>query len=713
MNGLALPVVRRIYYFSYAVALLATPAHAHETPADTALSTVEVRARTEDMSGVAAAGSEGVVAKERVEALPLLRPAETLELVPGMVATQHSGDGKANQYFLRGFNLDHGTDFRTTVAGVPVNLPTHAHGQGYTDLNFLIPELVERVHYRKGPYYADEGDFSSAGAAHIDYARKLDGTLASLTWGSGQYARALLAGSPVVGNGANAANAGRLFYALEWSHNDGPWQVPEHYRKLNGVLRYSEGTRHDGWSVTAMAYKAEWTATDQVPKRAVDSGLIKRFGSLDASSGGETHRFSLAADWARRGQDGQSRANVWALDYALDLYSNFTLCAADIAATGNCANGDQFWQKDRRRAGGFAASHTFYDRWGGFEVENTIGTDGRSDRIRPLGLYTTTARQLTAVTREDAVDQRSLALFLQNHIHWLPWLRTQLGLRADHYRFDVASKVPENSGKTSDRMFSPKLTAIFGPWGEGEAELYTNWGRGFHSNDARGSTIRVDPVTRLNVDADGNPIRRVDPLVRSTGYELGLRGKLASGWQSTVALWRLDLDSELLFVGDAGITEASRPSRRQGIEWNNLWTANRWLSFDADLSFSRARFRNRDAAGDHIPGAVATTANLGVTVDAVGPWFGAFRVRYFGPRPLIEDNSVKSDSTTLANLRLGYRADRRTTLALDVFNLFDRKASDIDYWYESQLSGEAAPVNDHHFHPAEPRSFRLTLTQRF
>ena len=401
MKAMCLPFsscIRKNFISSYICAAFAGSALAAETPAvkgeggEKELTAVEVRAKAEDMSGIAAAGSEGIVARERVEALPLLRPAEVLELVPGMIATQHSGDGKANQYFLRGFNLDHGTDFRTTVAGVPVNLPTHAHGQGYTDLNFLIPELVDRVRYRKGPYYADEGDFSSAGAAHIDYARWLAGSLASLTYGTGQYGRALLAGSPEVASG-------NLLYALEWSHNDGPWQVPENFRKMNGVLRYSQGNRYDGWSVTGMAYHAGWAATDQVPKRAIDSGRIKRFGSLDPTSGGETHRYSLSADWARRGQSSQSRANVWAFDYALDLYSNFTYCAVDIATTGNCDNGDQFKQKDRRQAGGFDASHTVYDRWGGFEVENTFGADGRRDRIRPVGLYSTTARQVTAVTR--------------------------------------------------------------------------------------------------------------------------------------------------------------------------------------------------------------------------------------------------------------------------------------------------------------------------
>lgn len=700
----ACPSVRRNEFSSYSVALLgfmpvlaAAQARA-PAGAEVQLTAIEVRAKAEDVLGIATAGSEGVVAKERIESLPILRPAETLELVPGVIATQHAGDGKANQYFLRGFNLDHGTDFRTTVAGVPVNLPTHAHGQGYADLNFLIPELVDQIRYRKGPYYADVGDFSSAGAAYLDYARKLAGTLGSLTYGSNKYGRGLLAGSPEVGGG-------NLLYALEWSHADGPWQVPENYQKLNGVLRYSQGSRLDGWSVTGMAYHGKWTSTDQLAKRAVDGGLVKRYGTLDPTTGGETHRYSLSADWARRRKDSQSAANVWALDYKLDLYSNFTYCAADFAATGTCNNGDQFRQSDRRRAGGFDARHTLFDRWGAFDVENTVGTEARIDRIRPVGLYTTTARQITSTVREDDVDQRSWSLWAQNVTHWLPWFRTQAGLRADYYQFRVSSNVPQNSGTVSDNMLSPKLSATFGPWLQ--SELYANWGRGFHSNDARGTTIRVDPT---NTATAVDPVK---PLVRSTGYELGLRSKPLEGWQTTVAVWRLDLDSELLFIGDAGITEPSRPSKRYGVEWNNLWAVNSWLAFDADLSWSHARFSQSDPAGDYIPGAVTTTANLGATIDHIGPWFGAFRLRYFGPRPLIEDNSVKSSSTTLANMRVGYRFDKQTTLALDIFNLFDRKANDIEYWYESQLRNEAAPVNDRHFHPVESRTFRLTLNHRF
>ncbi len=646
--------LRRKIIYSYLL-LGAVAAGAEEAKV---LSPVEIRAQSENLLGEAAAGSEGVVSRQRLAAVPILRPGEALEMVPGLIVTQHAGDGKANQYFLRGFNLDHGTDFATTVGGVPVNMPTHAHGQGYTDLNFLIPELVERVRFRKGPYYAEEGDFASAGAAHIDYVRKLEGTLGQVTLGENGYARGLLAGSPEAG-------PGRLLYGFEWFHNDGPWQVHENYRKLNGVLSYSQGSDNDGFAVTAMAYRGQWTSTDQVAKRAIEGGLVSRFGTLDPTTGGETHRYSLSGKWAARGRDSQSRANVWWLKSGLNLWSNFQYCL-----TNGCPPGDQFKQAERRQAGGVAASHAVFGQWGGREVENSFGLQGRLDRLRPVGLFATRARNTLATVREDEVTQKSLALWAQNEIRWLPWLRSLVGLRGDAYRFEVDSSLAANSGRAGDQMVTPKFGLVFGPWQK--TELYVNYGHGFHSNDARGTTIRVDPT-------DGTtPVDRVKPLVRTKGYEVGLRSEPLRGWQTTVALWQLDTASELLFVGDAGTTEPSRPSRRYGVEWTNLYVAADWLAFDADLAWSRARFRDADPAGSHIPGAVTATANLGMTVDNLGPWFGALRLRYFGPRPLVEDNAVRSSASALTNLRLGYKFDRRTQVAVDVYNLFVRYANVFD-----------------------------------
>jgi len=658
------------------------------------LSPVEVRARAENLEGIAMAGSEGVVSGQRLAAVPILRPGEALEMVPGLIVTQHAGDGKANQYFLRGFNLDHGTDFATYLGGVPVNMPTHAHGQGYSDLNFLIPELVDRITYRKGPYDAAEGDFSSAGAAHIDYVRKIDSGLAQVTLGQNGYVRNLLAGSPEVAGG-------HLLYGLELFHNDGPWQVDEHYRKLNGVLGYSQGSRNNGFSVSAMAYGGRWTSTDQIAERAINSGAVDRFGSLDPSTGGKTERYSLSGEWAKHWGGAQSKANVWWLKSSLDLWSNFQYCL-----NNGCPPGDQFKQAERRQAGGLSASHTIFGNWGGFAVENAFGVQMRVDHLSPIGLYATSNRETLATIREDRVTQRSLGIWAQNETRWTDWFRSIQGLRADSYDFRVDSSLAANSGRADDQMVTPKLSLVFGPWKK--TELYLNYGHGFHSNDARGTTIRVDP-------ADGiTPVSKVQPLVRTRGYEVGLRSEILPGWQSTLTLWQLSAASELLFVGDAGTTEPSRPSRRYGVEWSNLYVLSDWLAFDADLAWSHARFRDHDPlVGDHIPGAVTGTANLGLTLDNLGPWYGALRLRYFGPRPLVEDNSVRSKASSLTNLRIGYKIDRHAQVALDVYNLFDAKANDIEYWYDSQLSGEPVPQADRHIHPTEPRSVRLSFSYRF
>lgn len=696
LRGRQSPAVSRPFLPVLVLSLqLAPGVQAEAVPA---LSTVEVRSRVENREGIAAAASEGVVSGERLGQVPLLRPAEALEMVPGLIVTQHAGDGKANQYFLRGYNLDHGTDFATYVNGIPVNMPSHAHGQGYTDLNFLIPELIERIDYRKGPYHAEEGDFSSAGAARIDYARVLDGRLAQLTLGQRGHARTLLAGSPQQGDG-------RVLYALELHHNDGPWQVPQNYRKVNGVLRYSEGTRDDGLALTAMAYSGRWTSTDQVPERAVESGRLDRYGSLDPTAGGISSRYSLSAEWARRTQDTQCRATVWALQSALDLWSNFQYCENDIARTGTCNTGDQFQQSERRRAAGFAASHAQVGTLGGYEAIHTVGVQGRADQLSPVGLYNSQNRTVWNRVREDRVRQTSLGLWAQSELRFTPWLRSIAGLRGDFYQFRVNASLPQNSGRASDQMLSPKLALVFGPWRS--AELYLNYGQGFHSNDARGTTITVDPADR------STPVQRVQPLVRTRGSEIGLRAEPVRGWHTTVALWQLRADSELLFVGDAGTTEASRPSRRHGVEWSNYWALNRWLAVDADFAWTEARFRDAAPEGASIPGAAARTANLGLTVDRLGPWFGALRWRHIGPRPLIEDASVRSQTSQLLNLRVGYRLAARTQIALDVYNLQDRRVNDIAYWYSSQLAGEAAPVEDRHFHPAEPRTLRVTLTHRY
>jgi hypothetical protein len=645
-----------------------------------------------NLVGIAASASQGAVTAAQLDARPIMRAGEVLETVPGLVVSQHSGEGKANQYYLRGFNLDHGTDFSTTVAGVPVNTPTGAHAHGYADVSFLIPELVSGVQFKKGPYFADEGDFSAAGAANINYVNQLDQPILRLSAGNDGWGRIFGAASPRVGGGY-------LLGALEVNHNDGPWVRPDDYRKVNGVLRFSRGDNRNGFSLTGMGYWANWDATDQVPERAITSGLIPRFGLLDPSDGGEADRQSFAAEYQRSNGPSSLRATGFVLRNSLNLFSNFTFLLDDPE------NGDQFEQAEKRVAAGGRLTYRRLGHVLDRHTESAIGFQVRRDWLDPVGLYRTAARERLSTTREDEVGQTMAGVYAQTEVEWTRTFRTTLGLRADRYQFDVTSDNPLNSGDGSDGLVSPKVGAIFGPWSG--TEIYANAGTGFHSNDARGAAITVDPVS-------GEPADRVTPLVRAKGAEVGLRTVRIRGLQSTVALWYLGIDSELLFVGDAGTTEAGRPSRRVGLEWTNYARLKPWLTLDADLAFTRARFTDDDPAGHRIPGALDRVISAGLTFEPQQRLFGSIRVRHFGPRPLIEDASVTSNSTTIWNGEVGYRLSSKARLVLEAFNLFDVEVSDIDYFYASRLQGEPAEgIDDIHLHPALPRSARVGIQFSF
>jgi len=655
-----------------------------------------------NLIGTASSASEGTISSEDLATRPLLRPAEVMEAVPGLIVSQHSGSGKANQYYLRGFNLDHGTDFATSLMSMPLNMPTHGHGQGYLDLQFLIPELIDRIQYRKGPLAADEGDFATAGSAAIDYKRTLDAPFIDLTVGADGYRRALAAGS-------HRAGEGMLLHALELTGSDGPWVLNEDLSKRNALLRYSQGTRDHGWSMSAMAYASSWNATDQVPQRALASGQVSRFGNLDPTDGGKTSRYSLSYEWAKRGQSQQQRANAYVVDSSLNLWSNFTYCLNDIAANGNCNRGDQFEQVDRRQVYGGGVSQAWQMTWRGRPTELTVGLQGRFDDIGEVALNTSSKRLRTGTIRRDQVREGNLGVYVEQKIQWLEKFRSVVGLRGDAYHFDVNSDRAINSGQRNAQIASPKLALIFGPWRQ--TEYYLQASSGFHSNDARGVTSRINPDFRDPGFLTAT--ERADPLVRARSYELGLRTAIVPNVQTSLALWQLDLASELLFIGDAGTTEASAPSRRRGIELANYWTPNKQLTLDVDAALSKAHFRHSSPGGRLIPGSIEKTASVSATWNGSGAWSGGMRLRYFGPRPLIEDGSVNSKSSTLTNLQMTYAATKQLKLRLEMLNVFDRKVSDIDYFYESQLAGEAAPVTDLHTHPAEPRTVRAAINWSF
>jgi hypothetical protein len=638
------------------------------------------------------AASETRIGGAEFNARPTARVGELLEAVPGLIVTQHSGEGKANQYFLRGFNLDHGTDLAITVDGMPVNMPSHGHGQGYADINFLIPELVGAVNVRKGPYFADKGDFASAGSVDIDYLARLPKNLAEISFGSFGHLRGVAAGSTQLGNGT-------LLAAVEGTKYNGPWDVPDNVRKLNGVLRYSQGTASDGFTLSAMGYSNGWNSTDQVAQRAIDQNLIGRFGTLDATDGGSSSRFSLSSNWAHSSAFGHSKASAYLVRSSMQLFNNFTYLL------DNPVHGDQFSQIDRRTLYGFNASHSFDGRFAGIETQTRVGLNTRGDDIH-VGLFRTVQRTTLSTVREDHVREGNIGLWADTTARWTAWLRTTAGLRQDFFAGRVASDTPGNSGNAQATMTSPKAGIVLGPWYR--TEFFGNAGFGLHSNDVRGATITVDPNDKVT------PLDRVPLLVRSKGAEIGIRSKAIPDLTSSLALFVLDFDSELLFVGDAGTTEASRPSRRVGVEWTNQYKVQHWMTLDLDVAYTRARFTDFDPAGDRIPGAPAWIASGGVTFGADTGWFGALRGRYFGPRPLIEDDSVRSLSSLIFNARAGYRFDNGIRLQLDTLNLFNAKTNQIEYFYTSRLPGEAiGGVADRHVHPAEPLALRLTLAGRF
>ena len=669
----------------------------HGGPVSGGTQTVVVQGHYDNAVGTQDAASAGRIGQELLKSRPAQRPGEVLEFVPGVIVTQHSGDGKANQYFLRGFNLDHGTDFATTVGGVPVNLPTHGHGHGYSDLNFLLPELVERIEYRKGPYFATVGDFAAAGSADIRYRLSLPAPVVQVSVGPDRYRRGLVAGSFAPTPGIT------LLGALESTGADGPWAVAQGLRKTNGLLTLSSGTRAQGWQVSAMGYSSRWTATDQVPQRLVDAGSLStadgprpfgRFDSLDPTTGGKTRRASLSGEWHRDGAMGKTTLSAYAIDYELDLNSNFTYFQE------RPASGDQFKQTDSRQVVGASATHVFNHALGDFPARTLVGTQLRHDRIH-VGLFDSVARVATATVREDVVRQSQAGLSAQSSVELTDEFRVVLGLRADHIAARVnALSLPDNGGRASAWQVSPKLSLVYAV--TPRTELYFNVGRGLHSNDARGMTAQFDPKTFAPVD-------RVQPLVPLTGAELGFRTEAISGLQSSVTLWGLRSASELVYVGDAGATEASLGSRRRGVEFNNRWQPLPWFLLDADLAFSHARFRD----GSRIPNAVDRVASVATTLKDLDGWTASLQWRYLGSGALIEDNSVRSVPSSTFNLRVTRALAKNVALTFDVFNVFDRDVNDIQYFYESQLPGEAAPVADRHLHPAEPRSLRLTLQASF
>lgn len=637
--------------------------------------------------GVATSASQGTVGYADFANRPLSRVGELVENVPGLIATQHSGEGKANQYFLRGFNLDHGTDLAGYVDGVPINMRSHGHGQGYLDLNFLIPELVERIDYAKGPYSADAGDYSAAGTVRFKTVDALAAPLVEVTAGSYGYASALAAGSVATHGGDT------LLAALDVTRSNGPWVLDEALRKVNAMVKLSHGTQAAGWSLKLEGYHASWRSTDQVPLRAIEDGAISRYGFIDPYLGGRTTRIAATGAW----HDGRTSATLYAMWYDFALTSNFTYYLNDPV------NGDEFQQADRRGVFGGSLRRSRDLDLLGLPAAMVLGADLRYDRIGNVGLYSSVAGVRTGTVRQDRVDEESGNLFGQIEMPLTGSLRLTLGANAALYGYDVRSSLTANSGAGAAALLAPKAALA---WRAApRLELYADYGESYHSNDARGATTTLDPSTGAATD-------RVTLLVRARGEEVGARFE-GSRLTASLSLFHLTLGSELVFSGDEGTTEPNAASRRYGVEASLFWRPLSGLTLDAQGGLTHARFIGVERGQDFIPNAVGQVLTMGATLALTPRLSATMRLRHFGAAPLVEDGSAWSHPTTVVNAGL-YHTQGRTRLGLDVLNVMNSHDADITYYYASRLQGEGASGSeDDHIHPVEPRQIRVSVKRTF
>ena len=676
--------------------------------------------------------SQMTISGQDLNARPIARPGEILEATPGLAVVMHADGGKANQYYLRGYNLDHGTDLAIFVDDMPINLPTHAHGQGYADLNWLMPQTVNGLDIRKGPYFADVGDFATAGSLFINLRDSVDRNIIEVTTGSFDYERAFTMGSTKLGDGS-------LLYAGEVNTYNGPWTTPDDMRKLSGELRYSQGTATNGFSATALAYSNRWTSSDQIPLRAIELGQIGLYGELDPTDGGDTSRFSLSARMAQSDAEGSLKANAYLVKYELDLFNNFTWFLT------NPVFGDQFHQHDDRIYGGGGVSRTVEGTLFNLPSETIYGIQTRYDDIN-LGLTDTYRRALLSNVLADHVNEGNVGIYAETTVRWTDWLKTTVGWRGDFFAASVNSILQQaNSGHAQAAIGSPKFRMVIGPFYK--TELFIGAGMGYHSNDARSTVITEvpgDPATPQSA----SPL-----LVRSRGAEIGIRSKAVPNLDSSVSLFILDQASELFFSGDTGTTVAGLPSERTGIEFTNDYRPTSWIHIDADLALTRARFLGYDLAqaqlyqslagfpqaqignvpGNYVFNAPWMVASAGITLGEETGWFGAMSWRYISSRPLTEDGTFQSPPFSVFNGNIGYRFANGWRIQLDGLNLLNARTDQATYAYGSLLKTDSlfamcfpkigpptAPaavcqngVMDYVLHPIEPLAVRLTLAATF
>jgi hypothetical protein len=629
---------------------------------------VVVYGRASQQIGQAQAASQGTVGGVDLAIRPLLQVAELLEAVPGMVAVQHSGSGKANQYFMRGFNLDHGTDFTNYIDGTPINFRSHGHGQGYLDVNGLIEEAIDRIDYRKGTYRASSGDFSMAGASYMHTVDRLDNPFVSFAGGNNGWRR-------IAGGGSASIGSGTLTTIAQFKTYDGPWELAERLDHKSIWLKYSQPTDIGVVSASMSGYSASWHPTEQIPENAIDTSICEdAFCALDASARGSTDRWIASL---------QIEGDLWAGSFSAQYY--------DWEMSSDPTYEEQINQFDKRWTFNGRIEREF-EFTGPLDV--LAGAEFRYDDIARVGVDFFLNGAFLAANGNNSIKEGSVATYVE-----LDWaissrLRLDLGLRADFYDFEVTARNTMSAlGKEQDAMVLPKISLAYRI--TDSLEGYLNWGYGFHSNDARGVVDESNAV---------------EGLVRGEGYEAGIRYEVDQ-LNLSATYWWLNLDSELSFVGDSNSVEPKGGSNRHGLELIGFWSPYYWLAIDAVYTRSTARFTDPLAAGGKfIDGALEDSGQFGVTIN-LGTWDLSTRVRYLGEYALLPDNSERAKATTTVNLRVA-KSFGNLSVYGELLNLTDSSGKDIVYYYATNVPG-LGPNEGRVSRQKEPRSFRVGFKRNF
>ena len=674
---------------------------------------VTVTASRLNLLGTATTASQGSVTEQELELRPAYRVGQLLESVPGLVVTVHSGEGKANQYLARGFNLDHGTDIANFVDDMPVNRPTNTHGQGYSDLNFIMPELANGLDYTKGPYYAPVGDFGSVASTHMRLANDIPDQVALAAGTLGVY-------NLFAGGTAHLDEADRIVGGAYYGHVDCPFTHPDDFEKIAAVLRYSHGTEQDGYSATAMYFHGQGNMTTDQPLRAVQEGVIGRYGTLDPSDGNFSERHSLSVHYATSGDAWRFKSSAYYIDSRMILWNDFTHYLNDPV------NGDQEQQNETRSSTGGQVSGDFEQNLGSIRNEIEVGVQLRDDSAYVNRLHTLyrvpldycsiaqvsgPALQVPApggVCTADQVHLLDVGPYLDATTHWLGWLRTVLGVREEYYRASDHSLTTGFDGKRDETLLQPKGSLILGPFAR--TELYFSAGRAFHSDDVRGVFGTV-PLEGVPGAAGTTPL-----LAPTRGLEFGVRSDVIAKLSTQLAVFQQDFNSELTYDADAGQDAASAPSRRRGVEVSAQYHPLPWVEFNTDLALSRARYRGDLTAfgldGPWIANAPKFIGSFGVLVNNLGPWFGGLQWRRLGPFPVRDGAQFPEDSGySEFNLDLGVKLTASLKLQMSLYNLFNTHANSSAYDYTARLRTEPLEgVEGLQVHPLEPFSGVLKLT---